>query len=126
MDERIRTIEQDMAVVQHRLTTLEDTPPRVNTLEHTVTQLQTQVENISQNISDIKESGDQLHKDVTGLRIEVRRLFTVGATVAVIASLVIGAAELYDTSLSIQEKKESAKELRNHAISQPDSGIPKP
>ncbi|WP_230460092.1 hypothetical protein [Sansalvadorimonas verongulae] len=112
-------------MVHHRLNTLEDTPPRVNTLENTVTQLRTQVENISQNITDIKESGDQLHKDVTGLRIEVRRLFTIGATVAVIASLIVGAAKLYETTLSIQDKHQSAKELRSEN-GQSDSGIPEP
>ncbi|MTI12089.1 hypothetical protein [Sansalvadorimonas verongulae] len=112
-------------MLQHRMTSLEDTPPRVNTLENTVTQLQTQVENISENIADIKNSGNQLHKDVSGLRIEVRRLFTIGATVAVIVSIIIGAAELYETSLSIQEKHQSAKELRSEH-GQSDPGIPEP
>ena len=111
MADRMSRMEQEQAVMHHRLRELEATPPRINTLENTVTHLQVRVETISSDIAEIKTEGKDTHRQVLNLRDDVKRLFTIGVVVVTLISAAAALVSLYDTWLAINQKTQDV----NHA-----------
>ncbi len=109
LDTRVNQIERDLAVMDHRLRDLEGTPPRINTLENTVTHLQVKVETISSDITEIKSEGKETHRLVLNLRDDVKRLFTIGVVVVSLISAGAAVVSLYDTWLDINQKTRDVK-----------------
>ncbi|GAA4648751.1 hypothetical protein GCM10023116_10240 [Kistimonas scapharcae] len=104
MEERLIQAERDIAVMDHRVRDLETTPPRINTLENTVTHLQIKVETMSSDISEIKSEAKETHLLVVKLGDDVKRLFMVGVAVVVLITGIAGSLRMYDTWLDIQTK----------------------
>ncbi|MGI2027759.1 hypothetical protein [Endozoicomonas acroporae] len=106
-EQRLNQIEQGMAVLEHRVNELEGTPPRVNSLEHTVSQLEVQFTTMNRDITEIKEESKETHSLVQKLGEEVRKLFFIGTVVATIASAVLVGLRIYDSWSGIQERQAS-------------------
>ncbi|GAA4648744.1 hypothetical protein GCM10023116_10170 [Kistimonas scapharcae] len=104
MEERLIQAERDIAVMDHRVRDLETTPPRINTLENTVTHLQIKVETMSSDIAEIKSEAKETHLLVVKLGDDVKRLFMVGVAVVVLITGIAGSLRMYDTWLDIQTK----------------------
>ncbi|MFK0570599.1 hypothetical protein [Endozoicomonas sp.] len=100
-------MEKGMAVLEHRVTELEHTPPRVNSLEHSVNQLEVQFTAMNKDITEIKEEGKETHSLVRQLGEEVRKLFFIGTVVAAIASFLLVGLKVYDTWNGIQDRERS-------------------
>jgi len=104
MEERLIQAERDIAVMDHRVRDLETTPPRINTLENTVTHLQIKVETMSSDITEIKSEAKETHLLVVKLGDDVKRLFMVGVAVVVLITGIAGSLRMYDTWLNIKTK----------------------
>ncbi|MGI9273850.1 MAG: hypothetical protein ACR2PT_03190 [Endozoicomonas sp.] len=102
-------MEKDIGILQHRVDELEHTPPRVNTLENTVSQLQVQFKTMNEDLEEIKTEGRETHSLVQELGEDVRRLFFIGVVVAGIASLLLTGLKIYDTWSSIQERSSTVE-----------------
>ena len=105
-----KELEKNLAVLEHRVTELENTPPRVINLEHSVGQLEVQFNAMNKDIGEIKTESKETHKLVAKLGEDVRRLFFIGVVLASVASTLLLGLKLYDTWQSIQQR--NATELQ--------------
>ncbi|AMO58233.1 hypothetical protein [Endozoicomonas montiporae] len=96
--------------MEHRVSELESTPPRVINLEQTVGQLEVQFKTMNDDISEIKKESKETHKLVASLGEDVRKLFYTGVVLASVASTLLLGLKLYDTWQSIQQR--NATELQ--------------
>ena len=83
---------------------LEDTPPRVNVLENSVSQLEVQFQNMNEDLAEIKDEGKANHNLLLDLGEQVRKLFFIGAVVASIASAILVGLKIYDSWTSITSR----------------------
>ena len=111
-DQRLNQMEKDIGILQHRVDELEHTPPRVNTLENTVSQLEVQFKTMNKDLSEIKTEGKQTHQLVQKLGEDVRRLFFIGVVLAGLASAILAGLKIYDTWSSIQDRNSTAEVQR--------------
>ena len=109
-DSNQKELEKSLAVLEHRVSELESTPPRVINLENTVGQLEVQFEAMNRDIGEIKTESKETHKLVAKLGEDVRRLFFIGVVLASVASALLVGLKLYDTWQSIQQR--SATEMQ--------------
>ncbi|OED40259.1 hypothetical protein ACH42_17260 [Endozoicomonas sp. (ex Bugula neritina AB1)] len=91
-------------MLEHRVNELEGTPPRVNLLEHSVSQLEVQFKNMNDDLTEIKNEGKASHKLLVDLGEQVRKLFFIGTVVASIASAILVGLKMYDSWTSITER----------------------
>lgn len=119
-DDGIQNIRTDMAVLEHRVRELENTPPRVKNLEHSVSQLEVQFQNMNDDISEIKTESKATHALVQTLGEDVRRLFFIGVVLASTASALLVGLKLYDTWSSIQERTVEQQEARRYQHETPE------
>ncbi len=98
---RINQVEKELAVLEHRVNELEDTPPRVNLLENSVNQLEVQFKHMNDDLGEIKTEGKANHKLLVDLGEQVRKLFFIGTVVAAIASTLLVGLKIYDSWTSI-------------------------
>ncbi len=116
-----------MAVLEHRVCELEHTPPRVHSLEHTVTQLQVQFTAMTRDLSEIKEESKITHRLVQKLGEEVRRLFFIGTVLAAVASTLLAGLKIYDSWSAIQDRDRASHSHKdvNHDRSEHHPGLAK-
>ncbi len=93
-----------MAVLEHRVGELEQTPNRIHSLENSVTQLEVQFETVRSDIHEIKQEGRDTQKLVQKLGEDIRRLFFIGTVVASIAAILVTGLKIYDGWLSIRDR----------------------
>lgn len=121
LPKRVGVLEQENRVLQHRVKTLEETPPRVTILEQNVGVLKAEWGRMRDDLVDIKSEGhqtresvDNLTKAVNANSTRVGSLFLAGMVIAGVLGAAVGAVKLYDTTLSIQQKRQAIEARQDH------------
>ncbi|MFT6915620.1 MAG: hypothetical protein ACJAWL_001930 [Motiliproteus sp.] len=113
LPKRVGVLEQQLHTLHFRVEKFEDTPPRVHTLEQAVRVMQSDWERMRDDIGEIKDSGIKTHESIEQVAEAVRSngarvssLFIAGAMVAALMAVVVGGIQVYDSTLSIQQKRQ--------------------
>ena len=103
--QRLNKMSERVAVMESEIKDLKNMPPRVQAVEQAVGVLEIHISGVRDDIVKAQKEQKATTMAIQHIDKKVGRLFWTGAGVFMVCSLLIGAANLYNTWLSIQQRQ---------------------